>query len=400
LVIEYPEGADVIVVIDSNSSSYDAIVVGARVAGASTALLLARAGLRVLVLERGRYGTDTLSTHALMRGAVLQLARWNVLPALQAAATPLIRRTRFQYGDEAVLVDIAPRGGVPGLMAPRRYLLDRVLVDAARAAGAEIVYGASVVDLLKGPSGRVNGVRVRAPGGPPADLFAPLVIGADGLRSVVARLAHAPVTRQGHRAGAVVFGYWPSEVEDELQWWWGPGIAAGVIPSNGGESCVFAAAPAAQFDELFKESLSTGYFRVLSMCARPMAERLHGFESVPRLRGFPGEPGVMRQAAGDGWALVGDAGYFKDPITAHGITDALRDAELLAAAVLDGRERAWRHYQDTRDELSTALFDITDQIAGFDWSFARLGQLHRQLSDQMQREVQAISDSPLERTPA
>ena len=203
-----------------NPSSYDAIVVGARVAGASTALLLARAPGFVLVVERGTW--DRHAVHACVdarRGfAARSLER---VAALEAAGTPLPAGRAFSTGDEAVMVDIAPRAGVPGLIGPRRYLLDRLLVDAARAAGAEIIYGTSVIDLLRRPDGRVNGVRVRTADGPSLELFASLVIGADGLRSVVARLAGARVTRQGRRAGAVVFGYWPTVADDELQWWWG-----------------------------------------------------------------------------------------------------------------------------------------------------------------------------------
>src|SRR5262249_53102471 len=109
-----------------------------------------------------------------------------------------------------------------------------------------------------------------------------------------------------------------------------------------------------------------------------------------RLRGFPGQPGLMRQSYGPGWALVGDAGYFKDPITAHGISDALRDADLLARAVTRGSDLALVEYQATRDELSRELFEITDEIAGFEWDFDRLKVLHHDLSKTMNREVEAL----------
>jgi 2-polyprenyl-6-methoxyphenol hydroxylase-like FAD-dependent oxidoreductase len=122
----------------SPASSYHVVVVGARCAGAATAMLLARAGHRVLLVDRGRYGTDTLSTHALMRGAVVQLHRWNVLPAVIASGTTPVRQATFYYGDESITVPIAPRDGIEALYAPRRYVLDRLLVDAARADGAEI----------------------------------------------------------------------------------------------------------------------------------------------------------------------------------------------------------------------------------------------------------------------
>src|SRR6187397_2105053 len=117
------------------ASEYDVVVIGARCAGAATAMLLARAGHRVLVLDRGRYGTDTLSTHALMRGAVIQLHRWGILPAVIAAGTTPVRQATFFYGDESVSVSITSRDGVDALYAPRRYVLDRLLVDAASGAG-------------------------------------------------------------------------------------------------------------------------------------------------------------------------------------------------------------------------------------------------------------------------
>ena len=117
---------------------YDAIIVGGRCAGAATAMLLARGGMRVLVLEAARPGTDTLSTHALMRGGVLQLHRWDLLDAVVSAGTPAILSTEFAYGDEIETVDIRPGGGVSALRAPRRTVLDALLLDAARAAGAEV----------------------------------------------------------------------------------------------------------------------------------------------------------------------------------------------------------------------------------------------------------------------
>ncbi len=100
--------------IERLRSSYDVVVVGARVAGASTAMLLARLGLRVLAVEQARYGSDTLSTHALMRGGVLQLHRWGLLPLVEAAGTPCIRSTSFHYGDEEVAIAIKPRNGIRG----------------------------------------------------------------------------------------------------------------------------------------------------------------------------------------------------------------------------------------------------------------------------------------------
>ncbi len=144
---------------------YDVVVAGARCAGASTAMLLARRGFRVLVVDPARPGSDTLSTHALMRGAVLQLARWGLLDRLEGAGTPPMTSTTFHYGDESVRVEIKPRDGVDALYAPRRTLLDPILADAALDAGADVVHGLSVVELLGGPGDRVGGVVLAGAGG-------------------------------------------------------------------------------------------------------------------------------------------------------------------------------------------------------------------------------------------
>jgi flavin-dependent dehydrogenase len=129
---------------------------------------------------------------------------------------------------------------------------------------------------------------------------------------------------------------------------------------------------------------------VLSECAPDLARQLSAATPSERFRGHPGHPGVMRQSHGPGWALVGDAGYFKDPITAHGISDALRDAEYLARAVERGSDEALADYQATRDELSRELFDVTDAIASFDWDLESVKPMHRRLSVAMNNEVDAL----------
>ena len=143
---------------------YDVVIVGARSAGASTALLLARAGARVLVVDKGGYGTDTLSTHALMRGGVLQLARWGVLPAIVLGRHASVRSTTFSYVEQDVTVPIEPRFGVSALYAPRRALLDRIAGGCRTDSGAEFAYGVRVDDLRMDDQGRVCGVDGRSSG--------------------------------------------------------------------------------------------------------------------------------------------------------------------------------------------------------------------------------------------
>ena len=173
-------------------NSYDVVVVGGRVAGASTALLLARAGVRVALVERSSAGTDTLSTHGLMRAGVLQLSRWGLLDRVVAAGTPAIGCTLFHYADgRCVRVSIRPRAGVDALYAPRRYLLDRILVDAAQEAGVDVLHETSVTALRRDGQGRVRGVRTASRGGRTIELAASMAVGADGIRSTVAELAGA-----------------------------------------------------------------------------------------------------------------------------------------------------------------------------------------------------------------
>jgi 2-polyprenyl-6-methoxyphenol hydroxylase-like FAD-dependent oxidoreductase len=193
---------------------YDVIVVGARAAGAATAMLLARLGWRVLALERTQRGTDTLSTHALMRGGVLQLHRWGLLDAVKAAATPPIRTTTFHYGDESVRLSMKPSAGIDALFAPRRTVVDPILVDAAIEAGAEVRFGVTVSALRRAWDGRVVGVKTRDAEGTTSDLRASLVVGADGARSFVARSVGAAVTHRAVHTSSVVYAYFGDEGED------------------------------------------------------------------------------------------------------------------------------------------------------------------------------------------
>jgi flavin-dependent dehydrogenase len=373
-------------------SSYDVVVVGARVAGASTAMLLARQGLRVLAVEQSRYGSDTLSTHALMRGGVLQLHRWGVLPRIEGAGTPRITNTYFHYGDEEIAIAIKPRHGVSGLYAPRRRLLDAILVDAAKDAGAEVVHGVRLVDLMRADDGRVVGVVVEEPGVGSVPIGAGLVIGADGYRSKVAGLVGAAPYRLGRHASTFLYGYWSGLEVEGFHWYYRPGVMAGAIPTNSGEVLVCAGAPEARFWDEIRLDLEEGHLRLLRQAAPELSEALARATRSGPIRGFPGEPGSLRQSVGPGWALVGDAGYFRDPATAHGITDALRDAEILARAVERGTERALVEYQALRDDLAIGLFEASDAVAAYDWDLSEVKETHLFMSEEMNREVAFLNE--------
>ena len=201
---------------------YDTVIVGARCAGAATAMLLARGGQRVLAVDRQPYGSDTLSTHALMRPAVMQLSRWGLLQSLIRSGAPLIEETTFHYGEDEVTVPIRPEPQIPALIAPRRTVLDRMLVDAARAAGATIMHDTPVHDLLLSPRGQVRGVVLRDASGRFLNVGADKVIGADGLGSLVARKVGAPVLVRGQCPVAHIYGYTIAPGLSGYHWYFGP----------------------------------------------------------------------------------------------------------------------------------------------------------------------------------
>ena len=375
---------------------YDVVIAGARCAGASTAMLLARRGLRVLVVDPAKRGSDTLSTHALMRGAVLQLHRWGLLDAVRSSRTSAIRSTTFHYGDETIEIPIKERDGVGALYAPRRTVIDAVLVDAAVAAGAEVAHGQSLVDLIRDDRGRVRGARISGADQVAIDVEAGLVIGADGIRSRVARILGVGFDTISSHATASIYGYWEGLGLEGYHWYYELGAAVGSIPTNDGETCVFASVSQHRFEAGRGDGLEALYQQALSDVSSDLAERVARSGGPGKLRAFAGEHGFFRQATGPGWALVGDAGYFRDPITAHGITDALREAEFLARAILEGGDDALVANQAARDERVRGVFDITDQIASFEWDMQEVKVQHLVLAREMNALVDATRRLDLE----
>jgi 2-polyprenyl-6-methoxyphenol hydroxylase-like FAD-dependent oxidoreductase len=369
---------------------YDAIIVGGRVAGASTGMLLARRGYRVLVVERGTRASDTVSTHALMRAGVMQLERWGLLARVIDSGTPAVRRVMFHYGDDSL--EVEPK--VP-LFAPRRTVLDPIIADAARAAGVDLRFGVSVSRVLRDADGGVVGVAMTEEDGTRAEVTAKIVIGADGVRSRVARVTGARRYVQGHGATAFVYSYFDDASFDGYEWIYRPRTTAGIIPTNGG-ILAWVAMSATSVGTQSRDPEACFWSR-LGHAAPALAARVSNARRTERWHSWSGSAGYHRQSWGRGWALVGDAAHFTDPSGAHGLTDALRDAEFLARAIdrwLSGVAPfadALDNYQRARDMLSLPMFDAVDRIASHEWDLPEVRALHIALSKEMQNEAEVVA---------
>ncbi len=374
----------------SLATDHDVIVIGARVAGASTAMLLARRGHRVLVVDRATMPSDVVSTHLVLRSGVLQLTRWGLVDRLVAAGTPPIREILLGFGAERIPIRITPEYGVDALYGPRRTVLDTLLLGAAGEAGAEVATDTRRVEIRRDDGGRVTGVVVERRGRE-IPLSARFVVGADGVWSRAAELVGA-ATYAGHAPTNAV-NYADFEGVDSPGFWsqFTPGVNAGIIPTNDGLSCVFAARSSHLLPR-FREDPGAEFSRLLRLAGGDLAERVAAGSRVGGFRGTPGLPGFLRQPWGSGWALGGDAGYTKDPVSAHGISDALRDAELCARAIDRSLRRpgetveAMNEYQLTRDRLSTRMLAESEALAAYRWDAAEASSRMRVISDLVRAE--------------
>jgi menaquinone-9 beta-reductase len=256
-------------------------------------------------------------------------------------------------------------------------------------AGAHVAYRVRVQEPLRQSGGRVNGVVVESRG-VARGITASIVVAADGVNSTVARRVDATPYLVGAHASAVIYTRVNGLAVDGYHWHYVPGASVGVIPTNGGETLLFAGSTRRRFMQDLQGNIAAWFEQILTEAAPQVAWQLRN-RQARSYHGFAGRAGAVRPAWGPGWALVGDAGYFKDPITAHGITDALRDAELLARAVVAGTSNALARYQTVRDKLSLRLFATTDEIASFAWDIPRLQALHKQLSEEMAQEARYVA---------
>jgi flavin-dependent dehydrogenase len=348
---------------------YDAIIVGARCAGAPTAMLLARRGYRVLMVDRDSFPSDIMSTHLVLNSGVAKLASWGLLEQVIATGCPRIDRIALDLGPIVISGTPTAVDGISQAYCPRRKLLDKILVDAAVAAGAELREGFTVHELTRDGE-RVSGVRGRSGGGASIDEEARIVVGADGVHSVVARLVDAPQYNAVPARSCGYYSYFSGiPVEAATIYQRGSRVLFS-FPTNGGLTCLAAEWPSAEFHEV-RQDIEGHFHRALQLVPA-LAERAAAAKREERWNGTGDIPNFFRRPFGPGWALVGDAGYHKDPVTGRGISDCFRDAELLAEAIdngLSGRrpiEAALADYERRRNEESMPVYEITLQQVAFE----------------------------------
>jgi flavin-dependent dehydrogenase len=382
----------------ANRSRHDVVVVGGRVAGAATAMLLARIGHDVVVLDQASFPSDTVSTHSIARSGVVQLRRWGLLDEVLASGAPAIRQVTFNAGDESTSRTIKDKSGVDLLVAPRRYVLDTLLATAAKHAGAEVRTGITATGLQRDGHGRVVGVFGHDRAGARIEIGARYVIGADGLRSRVAGLVDATVNEAGRAGSAAQYTYYSGIPWSGIEFFVAKRSFAGVFPTHDGQACIWVCTPSADAKAVRRRTGSRveAFGELLERGAPELAERLRHARRTSPVLGMLRQP---RQAFGPGWALVGDAGYYRDAITAYGISDAFRDAELLAVALaraLDGDSEettALAAYQQQRNKALREIFEITCRLAAYP-PVPTFIELQKQLSAAIDKDAAVLAARP------
>jgi 2-polyprenyl-6-methoxyphenol hydroxylase-like FAD-dependent oxidoreductase len=348
--------------------SFDAIVIGARCAGSPTAMLLARAGHRVLLVDKATFPSDTMSTHLVHPPGVAALERWGLLELLEDTGCPPVETYSFDFGPLAISGKPKPIDGIALGYCPRRTVLDELLAQAAVRHGAELREG-FIVDEILFDDGRVSGVRGHAKNGGAVTERAPVVVGADGRHSVLAKAVQPEAYNERRSHLAMYYAYWsnlPSvgfdtfiRAEHRRGW--------AAIPTHDDLTVLPFGWPVEEF-HANRGDIEGNFLKAMEL-APEFAERIRGATRESRFIGSAELPGYFRKPYGPGWALVGDAGYHKNPITAMGINDAFRDAELVARAIDDditGRrpyEDGMRDYQEVRDREAGPVYEFTDEFA-------------------------------------
>ena len=349
---------------------YDAIIVGARCAGSPTGMLLARRGFKVLLVDKATFPSDTISTHILWPHGAEVLARWGLRERLAATGVPPIcRKMTFDVGPFALRGTIPDANEGMGGFCPRRPALDTILVHAASEAGVDVREGFTVDQLLM-TDDAVVGIRGHAKGAKAVEQRGRIVIGADGVTSTVARAVGAKKYDERPIAACAYYSYFSGVPQDDIELYVRDHCAFGGAPTNDGLHLVMVNWPAGEFPSV-RADVEGHVWRALES-APDFARRVRAGRREDKWYGTAGVAGYFRKPYGNGWALVGDASYNRDPITAQGISDAFIDAESLAdaiAAALSGQgtfEERLAGHEAARNERVRPMYEFTTELASLE----------------------------------
>jgi 2-polyprenyl-6-methoxyphenol hydroxylase-like FAD-dependent oxidoreductase len=347
---------------------YDVLIVGTRCAGAPLALLLARKGFNVLGVDRAQFPSDTISTHFMWPRTTAFLAKWGLLDRLAATGCPMIDQVTADYGPIALRGRPHAVDGTGAMYSPRRTVLDNLLVDAAREAGAEIREGITFRELVWA-EGRVVGARFEDAGGHPSEVDAAIVVGADGMWSPVARAAGATTDIEHPSLTCGYYAYWAGVATEGVEFYVRHGRDILVFPTHDGLTCIWAGRSHDDWDT-YRRNVAGTYREIIAL-APSLAERLESAEQATSFRGTSKLGNFYRQSFGKGWALVGDAAYHRDPLTGMGIGDAFLGAQLLADVLECGLrddtarlDSSLACYQSAFRDRTMPVFEYTLKAAG------------------------------------
>jgi 2-polyprenyl-6-methoxyphenol hydroxylase-like FAD-dependent oxidoreductase len=334
---------------------YDVIVVGARCAGASLAMLLARAGHRVALVDRASFPSDTMSTHFLWQRGAARLQAWGLLDRLEARGCAPIREITF---------DVGP----------------------VQLSGTGPAVGSFVVSDLLWSESRVAGVRGHSRGSGESSLRASIVVGADGLHSTVARRVAASAYRAHAPLTAAYYSYWSGMPDLGASFHSRPGRLILAWPTNDDLTCIYVAWPHREFHQV-RTDVAASFHTALRLVPA-LHDAVAAGRQEQRFTGTGDLPNFYRASAGPGWALAGDAGHHKDPCTGMGMSDAFLSADLLAEAINDGlagrrpMQDALASYQHQRDALTTGGFELALSTARLAPLSPRVEAFYRAAADQ------------------
>ena len=375
---------------------YDVVIVGARCAGSPLAMLLAKRGHRILLVDRAHFPSDTMSTHFIQLPGMARLKRWGLVDRLFETNCPPIKGAVLDFQGQVIEVDFPPLEGVPGLAAPRRTVFDEILVRAAVDAGAELVEGVSV-DSLRFDGARVGGIEGHTSEGP-FTAEARFVVGADGRNSVVAREVKAEYARYFKPQTSGYYSYFSDVDVPSTEMYLNEDTIGVSFPTNDGLTVVAVEWTNSRFGDLKKDI--EGNFLAAVDKFGTLGERVRAGARAERFVGAADIPLFLRRAHGPGWALCGDACYHKDPAPADGISDAFRAADLLVDALdtvlseSSSEEEALSTYENRHQEVALPALESTAKMASIELPATDRANAFIELRSSDMEEVTSVISAP------